>query len=223
MAFKLTYPDQFALSNGKWHTFTSPHWTCLGHDLDVDLTTFLTTRFCPDLVEPVYRQMRHVEIVDKTTYDKWGFKCSKRYFLFRNSYPTQLFGNLGSHLKKSHDFVTALGTKTHLLGFRDNVVYDTRRHMFRPALPANMLHWSTPHRHVDILRADTAIEKAIWQFLLDCMGGQIELAHYLIDLFSYAISGVRQQHFFVVFEGSGGNGKTLFITLMATALGDYMT
>ena len=50
MAFKLTYPSQFALSNGRWHTFTGPHWTRLGPDLDVDLTTFLTTRFCPELL-----------------------------------------------------------------------------------------------------------------------------------------------------------------------------
>ena len=81
--------------------------------------------------------------------------------------------------------------------------------------------FSLKHNSVDIVSQVKDIETSIWQFFLDVMPTP-ELSQYLLDLCSYAISGIRDQHFFIIFEGVGGNGKTLFFHLLEAMLGDYM-
>ncbi len=58
-------------------------------------------------------------------------------------------------------------------------------------------------------------------FFLECMPTP-ELALCLLDLCSYAISGIRTQHFFISFEESRGNGKFLFTILLERMLKDLI-
>jgi hypothetical protein len=99
-------------------------------------------------------------------------------------------------MKKSADFPTELGSKSHLLGFKDNVVYDTRRNIFRPALLADMIIFGLPHNSGDVKVGDEKIEKEILKYLEEAMVGSQELAQYLLDVISYAVSFDRNQHFF---------------------------
>jgi hypothetical protein len=82
-------------------------------------------------------------------------------------------------------------------------VYDTRRFLFREALPNDMIMFTLKHKSFDIVLKDKHIEAKIWQFFLDVMP-TLELSQYLLDLCSYAISGIRDQHFFYHFRGRGG-------------------
>jgi len=100
-------------------------------------------------------------------------------------------------------------------------VYDTQRFLLRDALRIEMVMHNLSHNSIDIVSPYKHIEANIWKFFIGVMP-TFELSQYLIDMCSYAISGIRDQHFFIIFEGVGGNGKSLFFLLLEAMLGEYM-
>ena len=221
MAFNLIYPGKFAKSNGRWHEFVGPRWTLLGKDIDDDISAQLLVHFCHDAVVPVWSYMKSLGR-DHYIFKNFAELCEFRYYSFRQSNKINLWTKLGTHLKKSADFPTGLGSKSHLLGFKDNMVYDTSRNIFRPALPTDMIAFCLPHSSGDVKVGDEQIEKEIWNFLLVAMFYSTEHAQYLLDVISYAVSGIRNEHFFLIMEGNGCNGKTVFLKLLVEMLGSYM-
>lgn len=59
------------------------------------------------------------------------------------------------------------------------------------------------------------------QFLREATGGDVELESYLQRLVGYALTGSAREEMLAFFYGSGGNGKSLFLTVIAEMLGDY--
>lgn len=64
----------------------------------------------------------------------------------------------------------------------------------------------------------------VWDsFLRDVTDGDDELAHYLARVAGYALTGVTTEHALFFFYGTGGNGKSIFLSTLAAILGDYST
>ncbi|MGC5804174.1 phage/plasmid primase, P4 family [Ralstonia pseudosolanacearum] len=58
-------------------------------------------------------------------------------------------------------------------------------------------------------------------FISDITGGNTELAAYLQRVVGYCLTGVTSEHALFFLYGTGANGKSVFLNVLATILGDY--
>ncbi|GAA4782741.1 phage/plasmid primase, P4 family [Lysobacter hankyongensis] len=84
------------------------------------------------------------------------------------------------------------------------------------------------HRREDAMtRIATATPRgdcARWRaFLGDVTGGDAELQAYLQRMAGYCLTGATSAHALFFLYGTGANGKSVFVTALATILGDYAT
>jgi putative DNA primase/helicase len=59
------------------------------------------------------------------------------------------------------------------------------------------------------------------QFLLECMGGDVALAAYVLRFLGYAMTGSVREHVFGLWHGAGRNGKSTLINAALHVFGDY--
>lgn len=83
-----------------------------------------------------------------------------------------------------------------------------------------------PHRREDrmtkITTATPQGESPIWRaFLADVTGGDIDLMAYLQLMAGYCLTGVTSEHALFFLYGTGANGKSVFVNVITTILGDY--
>lgn len=58
-------------------------------------------------------------------------------------------------------------------------------------------------------------------FLADVTGGDADLAAYLQRVVGYCLTGVTSEHALFFLYGTGANGKSVFVNVITTILGDY--
>lgn len=58
-------------------------------------------------------------------------------------------------------------------------------------------------------------------FLANVTGGDPELMSYLQRVIGYCLTGVTSEHALFFFYGTGANGKSVFVNVLTTILGDY--
>lgn len=83
-----------------------------------------------------------------------------------------------------------------------------------------------PHDRGDkMTKVSTAVPQGdcpIWRsFLSDVTGGDAELMIYLQRMVGYCLTGVTSEHALFFLYGTGANGKSVFVNVIATILGDY--
>jgi putative DNA primase/helicase len=83
-----------------------------------------------------------------------------------------------------------------------------------------------PHRREDYMTKITSVAPGedcpLWRSFLDRVtGGDVELQAYLQRLAGYALTGSTREHVLPFAFGTGGNGKGVFIGVLAGAMGDY--
>lgn len=59
------------------------------------------------------------------------------------------------------------------------------------------------------------------RFLDEVTGGDRDLAAYLQRLAGYCLTGCTEEHALFFLHGDGGNGKSIFVSVLAAVLGDY--
>lgn len=59
------------------------------------------------------------------------------------------------------------------------------------------------------------------RFLQTIFGGDFELVRFVQKFFGYSLTGVTREQCFVIFHGTGANGKTTLLQAIMRALGDY--
>ena len=60
------------------------------------------------------------------------------------------------------------------------------------------------------------------KFLHDATGGDLELIRFLQQFCGYCLTGVTREHALVFVYGPGGNGKSVFLNILARIFGDYV-
>ncbi|MGC0097524.1 phage/plasmid primase, P4 family, partial [Ralstonia pseudosolanacearum] len=87
-----------------------------------------------------------------------------------------------------------------------------------------------PHRREDrMTKVTTATPRGrngegcpAWlAFISDITGGNTDLAAYLQRVVGYCLTGVTSEHALFFLYGTGANGKSVFVNVLATILGDY--
>jgi len=62
----------------------------------------------------------------------------------------------------------------------------------------------------------------LWRaFLIDVTGGDADLAAYLQRVVGYCLTGITSEHALFFLYGTGANGKSVFVNVITTILGDY--
>jgi putative DNA primase/helicase len=80
----------------------------------------------------------------------------------------------------------------------------------------------------DAITKQTAVapldeECRLWlKFLHDATGGDVELIRFLQQFCGYCLTGVTREHALVFVYGPGGNGKSVFLNILARIFGDYV-
>jgi putative DNA primase/helicase len=106
-------------------------------------------------------------------------------------------------------------------------VYDLKAGTHRPAEPEDYLTkstrtgvWGKPEG-----AGETPLPEKFLEFIGEITGkdgeARLDLAHYLLFYFGYALSGDMGAGFFVNFHGQGRNGKSALLSLMLELFGDY--
>jgi putative DNA primase/helicase len=76
-------------------------------------------------------------------------------------------------------------------------------------------------RITSIAPAETS-DCPLWKkFLDDTTGGDKALIRFLQQWLGYTLTGITREHALVFIHGSGGNGKSVFLTVVAEIFGDY--
>lgn len=83
-----------------------------------------------------------------------------------------------------------------------------------------------PHERSDrMTKIATATPRGLcplWRaFLVDVTGGDADLAAYLQRVVGYCLTGVTSEHALFFLYGTGANGKSVFVNVITTILGDY--
>jgi len=95
-------------------------------------------------------------------------------------------------------------------------IVDLRSGQVRP-------HARSEH-HTRLATATPRGESARWRaFLGDVTGGNAELQAYLQRMAGYCLTGATSAHALFFLYGTGANGKSVFVNVLATILGDYAT
>ena len=80
-------------------------------------------------------------------------------------------------------------------------------------------HLITMHTNHDI---DKESKCPRWeQFIMEIMNNDAELARFMQKLSGYALYGGNPEQLFVVLEGHGANGKTVYVNTLQHVMGDY--
>ncbi|WP_374298139.1 phage/plasmid primase, P4 family, partial [Sphingomonas sp.] len=78
--------------------------------------------------------------------------------------------------------------------------------------------------HTRLATATPRGECARWRaFLGDVTGGDADLQAYLQRMAGYCLTGATSAHALFFLYGTGANGKSVFVNVLATILGDYAT
>lgn len=115
-------------------------------------------------------------------------------------------------------FEDVLDSRPHLIGF-ENGVYDLRMHEFRDGLPDDYITHSTG-RHYIPYNAKSEEAHDIERFMSQIFTNPA-VCKYVKDTFACILDGSVRQEKFYIFNGSGSNGKSIWLNFIQKAIGDY--
>ena len=146
--------------------------------------------------------------------------------------------NLSNMLKKTNDknnimreamelfydkeFIKNMDANKYLMCFK-NCVVDFKKKIARPGYPQDYITKTTgiPYYNYDDIKeseGETIQQIENFMYQLFPVNG---LNKYMWDHLASCLIGVKKEHAFNIYRGSGSNGKSIVTDLMARALGDY--
>lgn len=115
-------------------------------------------------------------------------------------------------------FEDVLDSRPYLIGF-ENGVYDLRMHEFRDGLPDDYITYSTG-RHYIPFNAKSEEAQEIEKFMSQIFTNHV-IHKYVKDMFACVLDGSVRQEKFYIFNGRGSNGKSILLSFLQKAIGDY--
>lgn len=117
------------------------------------------------------------------------------------------------------NFLDILDTNPVLIGFT-NGVYDLKNGMLREGYPDDYISMNTGHRYIAYNSPENIYRFAVEKFLRDILPNK-SVCDYTQYILSTCLYGNNDQQKFYVMTGAGGNGKSILISMLEDALGDY--
>lgn len=115
-------------------------------------------------------------------------------------------------------FEEKLDENPDLLGF-DNGIYDLKNGCFRPGTPDDYVTMSVGYNYKEYHLDDPEL-KEIQTYFKQVMQEE-DMREYVLSLIASYLDGHCKQQKFIIWTGSGGNGKSITTDLMKLSMGNY--
>ena len=220
----LMYSNHFKYDK-EWYQFNGHIWECVGKE-PLDLSTFISRDVFGFFKEYVLKNTQN-NFDDLDNYTKMLKETGKAM--------DEIAKKLKNHKPKENiikecrngfhekDFFKSLNNNEYLLGF-NNGVYDLKNKIFRNGRPSDRITFTTGYDYIfydvnnEIIKE---VEDFIYSIQPDINTCDTERRLYLKKFLASCLEGGNVDETFVIFTGSGRNGKSKLIELMEKTMGDY--
>lgn len=118
------------------------------------------------------------------------------------------------------NFLSKLDNNIYLIGF-ENGIYDLKNNIFRPGLPNDYVSYSTKIDYIEYDENDVNI-KHVYDLFRKIQPDN-ELFEYLLTSLASYLDGQIASEKFIIWTGTGSNGKSLTVEFFEEVFGDYCT
>lgn len=208
-----------------WYQFVEHHWEMVGSE-PLDLSKFISRDvfifFKEYVLKNAYNNTNDMENFAKMMEDtaKTLDAISKK---LKNSSPKQHIIKECKNYFKDKTFKDLLNENEYLIGFKDGV-YDLKNKLFRNGRPSDYITLCVGYEYIEY-DENNSIIKEIENFINsiqpDITQDDLDRRLYLKKFLASCLEGGNIDETFVIFTGSGRNGKSKLIELMEKAMGDY--
>jgi P4 family phage/plasmid primase-like protien len=124
-----------------------------------------------------------------------------------------------AHLFYEEKFIDKLDSYNHLLCFTNGIM-DFQTNEFRIGKPDDLAHKCTNTAYLPIENASLAVQDEIHEFMKQLFPDE-PLRKYMWEHAASVLIGLNSNQTFNIYTGVGRNGKSKFVELMTSILGDY--
>jgi len=118
------------------------------------------------------------------------------------------------------EFIRNMDANPYLMCFT-NGVFDFKKKEFRHGYPEDYATKSTNIAYVPYNYDDSKQVADEVMHFIETLFPKPELCRYMWDHLSASLIGIKKEHTFNIYKGSGSNGKSILTDLMTQALGEY--
>lgn len=118
------------------------------------------------------------------------------------------------------EFTKNIDSNPYLLGFK-NGVFDFKTKEFRDGYPSDYISKSTNINYIPYCPNSMKETTDEINDFMDKLFPQKELCKYMWDHLASVLIGIKKEHVFNIYRGSGSNGKSILSDLMSQSLGQY--
>jgi P4 family phage/plasmid primase-like protien len=221
------FKDKYVCSsivNKRWYTFKNHRWEFdAGNTLRLAISKDMHTIY-QNKIDQCIRELQTYEPGD----DKQGKIQSK----------IKRLSELSIRLKKTNDknnimreamelfydkeFIKHMDANKYLMCFTNGVV-DFKNKIFRQGYPQDYITKTTGIEYIDFnsnkIKYHTISEQIL--VFMDQLFPQKTLNKYMWDHLASCLIGIKKEHAFNIYRGSGSNGKSILTDLMSQTLGEY--
>lgn len=134
-----------------------------------------------------------------------------------STYMSGVMNSISTIYNKKGFYEECLDSKGHLFAFK-NKVYDFNKNEMRPIRPDDYIITTTGYDYPETFNeADIAFLKHFMETILP----DEEMRNYVLDTTCSMLNGMKKEQYFIIFTGSGANGKTTYMKLISSILGKY--
>ena len=228
ITLKHMYKDTFICvsyeKRGIWYKFKNHRWVqdkglSLREKISTDLYNLYSERVNileQELTEYKDDEIRHVQLKNKIT------ELGKIKQSLKKTTQKDHIMREAAEIMYDENFVKNMDTNVYLLCFNNGVV-DFKNKVFREGYPEDYITKTTRIDYVPCDENNPSWKDTATQ-LYDFMHKIFpikDLNRYMWDHLASCLIGTNKNQTFHVYHGSGSNGKSLLVDLMAATLGDY--
>lgn len=118
-------------------------------------------------------------------------------------------------------FESKLDSNIELLGF-ENGVYDLENKVFRSGLPDDNISKTLGYNYDETYTIDHPVVKRVMKHF-EQVQTELDMREYVLMLVSSYLDGHNRDQKFILWTGTGANGKSVTIELIQNTLGDYFS
>jgi P4 family phage/plasmid primase-like protien len=118
------------------------------------------------------------------------------------------------------DFIKNMDSNPYLMCFT-NGVFDFKNKEFRQGYPQDYITKSTGVPYIKYVYEETKETADQIMTFMEQLFPEPQLCRYMWDHLASCLMGIKKEHAFNIYRGSGSNGKSILTDLMTQALGEY--
>ena len=210
-----------SIAHSSWYEFKNHRWQPI--DSAVTIWMMLNDEYptkYKKVADYYYYRMQQVDDCEKELLEKRreaALETSKK--LSTSTFKKQVIEELKNRFYDD-EFYNKLDENKYLLCCK-NGVYDFENKLFREGYPDDYLSLCTDIDYIEYEKNDEIICQ-INDFFKQLQPEE-DMCNYILDYFSSCLVGHSPDELFNIWTGSGGNGKSLSISLFQSIIGSYAT